>query len=392
MASSNLKKFTNPGFLRSLKFSNLIKLLRKFDGYFSGVVHFQYDNIEQDKFDFDRLAAILFDQMLVGDYSELFNAFGLIGAMGTDSREDVLREYVDAQPYRDEVTDDTAVADLALLVYLHAPEVLNDIDVEFNATKKKSFAMRATRRDMSDLVITHEHIAVLEEELNKIFVNRHRGNTAKVYTPSKEGDEYYFIIRHGDSFKRQGTVSQGKESRTLAFQPESFNLIVLNTKTGELRICVPAKPQWLEDSYALTLGKALFNDIAAFSETRCNDLERIKELGEKVLIYNGAADVRKISLIGLTFWSTSDCHMREILESSANNLFYDFSVLKRDISEIGKIFEAKFLFQIGDKERTIIIKNNNRSGYDYDDFGVIVDEWLRSVGIIPSTKALEVAA
>ena len=194
MASSNLKKFTNPGFLRSLKFSNLIKLLRKFDGYFSGVVHFQYDNIEQDKFDFDGLAAILIDQMMVGDYSELFNAFGLIGAMGTDSREDVLREYIDAQPYKDEVTDDTAVADLALLVYLHAPEVLNDIDIEFNATKKKSFAMRATRRNMSDLVITHQHIVAFEEELNKIFVTRHRGNTAKVYTPSKEGDEYYFII------------------------------------------------------------------------------------------------------------------------------------------------------------------------------------------------------
>lgn len=392
MASSNLKKFTNPGFLRSLKFSNLIKLLRKFDGYFSGVVHFQYDNIEQDKFDFDGLAAILIDQMMVGDYSELFNAFGLIGAMGTDSREDVLREYIDAQPYKDEVTDDTAVADLALLVYLHAPEVLNDIDIEFNATKKKSFAMRATRRNMSDLVITHQHIVAFEEELNKIFVTRHRGNTAKVYTPSKEGDEYYFIIRHGDSFKRQGTVSQGKESRTLAFQPESFNLLVLNTKTGELRICVPAQPKWMEEGYALTLGKALFNDFAAFDEKRCNNLERIKELGEKVLIYNGTADVRKISLIGLTFWSTPECHMKETLDASNDALFQDFKILDRDIAGIGTIFEARFVVQIGDKERTVVIKNNNRSGYDYDDFGIVVDEWLRSVGIIPSVHALEVAA
>ena len=46
MAGSNLRKFTNPGFLRALEFSNLIKLLRKFDGYFSGVVHFEYDGIE----------------------------------------------------------------------------------------------------------------------------------------------------------------------------------------------------------------------------------------------------------------------------------------------------------------------------------------------------------
>jgi hypothetical protein len=213
-----------------------------------------------------------------------------------------------------------------------------------------------------------------------------------VYTPSKEGDEYYFIIRHGDSFKRQGAVAQGKESRTLAFQPESFNLLVLNTKTGELRICVPAKPLWLEEGYAASLGKALFNNLTAFNEKRRNDLERIKELGEKVLIYNGTADVRKISLIGLTFWSTPECHMKETLEASNDDLFRDFAVLDRNISEIGKIFEAKFVVQIGDKERTVIIKNNNRSGYDYDDFGIVVDEWLRSVGIIPSSKALEVAA
>ena len=99
MAGSNLRKFTNPGFLRALEFSNLIKLLRKFDGYFSGVVHFEYDGIEQEKFNFDRLAAILVDQMMVGEYAELFDAFALIGAMSSDSREDILREFIDAQPY-----------------------------------------------------------------------------------------------------------------------------------------------------------------------------------------------------------------------------------------------------------------------------------------------------
>ena len=30
----------------------------------------------------------------------------------------------------------------------------------------------------------------------------------------------------------------------------------------------------------------------------------------------------------------------------------------------------------------MFLTHPNRSGYDYDDFGMIVDEWLRQVGII----------
>lgn len=84
--------------------------------------------------------------------------------------------------------------------------------------------------------------------------------------------------------------------------------------------------------------------------------------------------------------------MKETLDASNDALFQDFKMLDRDIAGIGTIFEARFVVQIGDKERTVVIKNNNRSGYDYDDFGIVVDEWLRSVGIIPSVHALEVAA
>lgn len=392
MAGSNLRKFTNPGFLRTLEFGNLIKLLRKFDGYFKDIVHFEYDGIVQEKFDYDRLAEILVDKMMVGEYAELFDAFGLIGAMSSDSREDVLREYIDLQPYKNELKDTMTAADLAVLVYIHNPEKLNEIDVEFTATKKKSFAMRATRHDLSNFEISKEQLALFEEQLNEVFVRKQRGKTAKVYTPSIEGDEYLFIIRHGDSFKRQGAVAKEKESKTLAFQPESFDLLVLNIKSGELRICVPAEPQWLEDCYAMTLGKVLFDDFSAFEERRNNNLERLKELGEKAIMYSGNAEIKRLELISLRFRHSPECSMINHLTASAGNLFRDMKEVNFDLAGVGTILEAKFIVKIGRKERTITLKNNNRSGYDYDDFGVVVDEWLRAVGIIPSAKVLEKAA
>ncbi len=392
MAGSNLRKFTNPSFLRTLEYGNLILLLRKFDGYFRNVVHFEYDGIEQDNFDYERLATILIDQMMVGEYAELFNAFALIGAMCFDSREDTLREFIDAQTYCHEAKDNMTVADLAVLVYLNDPDGLNDLDIQFNATRKKSFAMRATRHEFPGKEITQEQILVLENLLNTIFSSKHRGKTAKVYSPVIEGDEHWIVIRHGDSFKRQGAVECGKKSKTLAFQPESFDLLVLNIKTGELRICIPAEPQWLEDCYAKTLGKALFNDYSAFDDIRNNQLDRIKELGERVLIYTGSADVKRIDLIGLRFQYSPECSMINQLSASAGNLFHDLKTVHYDLSAIGTVLEAKFIIKIGGKERTVVLRNNNRSGYEYDEFGVVIDEWLHSIGIVSASLAQKRAA
>ena len=392
MAGSNLRKITNPGFLRTLKFGNLQRLLRKFDGYFREVVHFEYDGVEPEQFDYDRLSSILVDQMMVGEYAELFNAFALIGAMSFENREDMLREFIEAQPYRCEMTDDMTVADLAMLVYLHDPEALSNIDVQFNSTRKKSFAMRCTRYDLSNLEITGAQLEVLEEHLNTVFAHNRRGKTAKVYPPTEEGDERWIVIRHGDSFRRQGAVDSGKKSKTLAFQPESFDLLVLNVKTGELRICIPSEPLWLEDCYAQAVGKALFNDFSAFEEKRNNCLERIKELGEEIIHYTGNAEIKRLDLIGVRFYYSSDCAMVGQLTTASGNLFSDFRTVGFDISKTGTILEAKFIIRIGDREKTIILKNNNRSGYEYDEFGRIIDEWLRAVGIIPTPLAVKQVA
>ena len=171
-----------------------------------------------------------------------------------------------------------------------------------------------------------------------------------------------------------------------------FDLLVLNICSGELRICVPSDPQWLEECYAQTLGKALFNDFSAFEDRRNNELERLKELGEKALVYSGTAAVKRLDLISLRFLHSPDCPMIDQLTTSAGDLFRDMRSVNYNIAGVGTILEAKFAVKIGNKEKTITLKNNNRSGYDYDEFGVVVDEWLRSVGILPSSKALEKAA
>jgi len=241
--------------------------------------------------------------------------------------------------------------------------------------------MRATLRDLHDLVITPEQILAFEESMNAIFQSKNYGNTARVTLTENDSHELVLLIRHGESYKRQGIVMNGKKSKTIGFQPESYNTLSINRKTGELRLGIPTSPKWMEDAYCRVLGKVLFNDYDAFLVPRINDLEKIKELGRNVLIYHGDANV-SISLISLKAYISEESGMKEILEAEDGDLFRDMEKYKFKLSSRGRIIKAKFLVKIGKAERTITLDASNRSGYDYDDFGMIVDAWLRQVGII----------
>ena len=381
MAGSNLRKFKNPEVLRKFSFQRLLEMVERYKGYFDRM-QFQIEGATEETFDYDRLAEILSNQMFVGEYEELFNGFALVGATSMECFNDILRTFISRSSYARELTDTMSTADMALLVYLHDPEELSVLETDYAALKKKSFAMRATRRDIRNLVITPAQIRDFEEGMNLIFQSKNYGNTARVTLTENDSRELVLLVRHGDSYRRQGIVMNGRKSKTIGFQPESYNTLSINRDTGELRLGIPTSPKWMEDAYCRQLGKSLFNDYDAFSAPRINDLDKIRELGRNILVYHGAAEVKSISLLSIKAFLSGDSGMCAILEADNGDLFRDMERHHFKLSSMGRIIRAKFLVKIGRSERTIILDASNRSGYDYDDFGMVVDEWLRQVGVI----------
>ena len=381
MAGSNLRKFKNPEVLRKFSFQRLLEMVGRYKGYFDRM-QFQIEGATEETFDYDRLAEILSNQMFVGEYEELFNGFALVGATSMECFNDILRTFISRSSYAGELTDTMSTADMALLVYLHDPEELSVLETDYAALKKKSFAMRATRRDIRNLVITPAQIRDFEEGMNLIFQSKNYGNTARVTLTENDSRELVLLVRHGDSYRRQGIVMNGRKSKTIGFQPESHNTLSINRDTGELRLGIPTSPKWMEDAYCRQLGKSLFNDYDAFSAPRINDLDKIRELGRNILVYHGAAEVKSISLLSIKAFLSGDSGMCAILEADNGDLFRDMERHHFKLSSMGRIIRAKFLVKIGRSERTIILDASNRSGYDYDDFGMVVDEWLRQVGVI----------
>lgn len=381
MAGSNLRKFKNPEVLRKFSFQRLLEMVSRYKGYFDRM-QFQIDGATEESFDYDGLAAILSNQMFVGEYEELFNGFALVGATSMECFNDVLRTFISKSSYAGELMDTMSTADMALLVYLHNPEELCVLETDYAALKKKSFAMRATRRDIRNLVITPAQLHNFEEGMNLIFQTKNYGSTARVTLTENDSRELVLLVRHGDSYRRQGIVMNGRKSKTIGFQPESYNTLSINRDTGELRLGIPTSPKWMEDAYCRQLGKSLFDDYDAFSTPRINDLDKIKELGRNILVYHGAAEVKSISLLSIKAYLSGNNGMSAILEADNGDLFRDMERHYFKLSSMGRIIRAKFLVKIGRSERTIILDASNRSGYDYDDFGMVVDEWLRQVGVI----------
>lgn len=390
MAGSNLRKFRNPETLRQLSFPRLLEMVGRYKGYFERV-GFPLDGATEDSFDYDGLAAILSNQMFVGEYEELFNGFALVGATSMECFNEVLRTYIAGSGYADELTDKMSTADMALLVYLHDPEELCLLESDYAALKKKSFAMRATAGDVRSLVISAEQIRDFENGMNQIFRAKNYGSTARVTLTENDRRDIVLLVRHGDPYRRQGIVMNGRSSKTIGFQPESYNTLSINRETGELRLGIPTSPKWMEDAYCRQLGKSLFNDYDAFSDRRINDLDKIKELGRDVLCYHGAADVKSISLLSVRAYFDGDSGMSATLEAADGDLFRDMERQQFVLSNLGRIVKAKFLVKIGRTERTILLDASNRSGYDYDDFGMIVDEWLRQTGVIHTLNRNEEA-
>lgn len=390
MAGSNLRKFKNPEVLRKFSFQRLLEMVSRYKGYFDRM-QFQIDGATEESFDYDGLAAILSNQMFVGEYEELFNGFALVGATSMECFNDVLRTFISRSSYAGELMDTMSTADMALLVYLHNPEELSVLETDYAALKKKSFAMRATRRDIRNLVITPTQLHNFEEGMNLIFQSKNYGNTARVTLTENDSRELVLLVRHGDSYRRQGIVMNGRKSKTIGFQPESYNTLSINRDTGELRLGIPTSPKWMEDAYCRQLGKSLFNDYDAFSTPRFNDLDKIKELERNILVYHGAAEVKSISLLSIKAYLNGNNGMSAILEADDGDLFRDMERHHFKLSSMGRIIRAKFLVKIGRSERTIVLDASNRSGYDYDDFGMVVDEWLRQVGVIRTIMQKEEA-
>lgn len=188
-------------------------------------------------------------------------------------------------------------AELALEVFLADPKVLSEAHSEQKLVRLTSFEYYGGK-EPEDRAKTFkppaaEVLAAMAKALDEWFAEHNRGKqTARVDVHAIDG-EYYFIIRHGDTFTRTAKVKEQK-TEMLHFRPEKDDVGAYSPEWNEIRIHAGTKGE--RELYRREFGLRLFGDPDYFSRKKAYALEPLRADGLDALNVDGCGDLERAVL------------------------------------------------------------------------------------------------
>jgi hypothetical protein len=225
----SLKRFAKIDFLRKVNFELFLQMATPFRSYLEkkGGVQWAEDS---SQFPFDALTEILVspsDDTPV----ELFDTFFFVDEVSAEScfdqlYHDALQAGIDFTGY-----DNLTPADLAVLIWLQNPEILQRLHAGLHITKVRKFETFFGKcGGLPD--VSKETITTLEKSLNDFFQLHRKGRGVRVFVFMRD-DGIWFLIRHGLPMKREAAITDQGESRGVLFRPEIYDVVTFLPDCGE---------------------------------------------------------------------------------------------------------------------------------------------------------------
>jgi len=288
--------------------------------------------------------------------------------------------YADAEELGMEVPQDQSAEQLAVRVWLRDDVRLRQRHAELVLTKARSFQYFSAAEDYETpfKYPSPSVIGQLELALDHWFQRKRRGTGCKVRMYPK-GTEVWFLISHGDYFKRVGTWEEGKAG-SIGFRPDRHDVVVYDQIMRELRIHAGTKE--LRENYRQQFGSYLFGRENHFPGTHKYSLEPLRKLGAKAL---HCEDVEGISWVKLSKleMEVSEEHKHKRVEC-AEDVFAAMKIGCAEIPRKARLLSATFTVRFKDnpKPRSVTIKPSNVALYTRDDDSRTLDLWLVRRGFI----------
>ena len=380
MPSYNLRRFSSPDAIKSIGREHLIALLGPHSDYLAGRGVRLPSLAEQDGLDYEGLSQALINP----DYDtprELANALYLIHETATPEVMNELLEEADERGTSLENGQDTTPADVAIQVWLKDREILERKHAESQLPKKcrrfEYFQTKVSPVPKFEMP-SQEVLEALEHDLDEWFMSRKRGNGTRVFAFARE-DGVWFLVRHGDAFKRVGSMENGRPSGVF-FRPEKHDVLVYDPALGELRVHTETKGE--KDLYRRKFGLHLFGSEEFFPGTAKYDLEPLRRDGESALACTDVEGMEWAKLKEVHYlWHSP---VKEVEVRKADNIFESLYARGRTMPSHPRIIGASFHVKFADsrKPRTVTLRPSNIAQYMRDDDSVIIEEWLSKRGFI----------
>ena len=379
MATYNLRRFAQPDGLKAIAPEHLLALLKPYESYFIERGLMLPSISDPHQIDYDRLVELL----MTPDSdtpTDLVDALFLVHEMATLERMDILLQEMENNGLALADNPDPTPADIAVQVYLKNKDILERKHAEQFLVKPRSFEYYQTEeqpipefKEPSTEVLTS-----LESDLDDWFETKKRGRGSKVFFYPKD-DSIWFLVRHGDPYKREGSL-EGSQQSSVFYRPEKYDVLIYETAIGEIRMNACNKGE--KDTLRRQFGRHLFGDEDYFPSTAKYSLQPLQTNGESSIVCTDVEGMEWVRLKELQFyWGGAE---KEIEIRKANDLFAAFHSRDHDIPEKAHIIRASFLVKFRDSKtaRTVTIKSSNIALYTRDSDASVIEEWLMKRGFI----------
>lgn len=388
--SFRLKRFTNVALLRRFDFLLLLEFFES-DPRFKKFLMDRGITWTSDSgaFDFGAVAHVLMSPG-ADTPEELLDALYFVDNLATPESSDRIVEEC-ARAGIDLGGVDYSPEDLALKAWLAAPHILQRIHAEQYRTRPEKFESYFANRPEALGTPAAGVLAALEDDLNEWFDFKKKGRGARVF-PFLGDDAVWFLVRHGQRIRREGTVEADQKSGSIFYRPEMFDVLIYYPATGELAIHSQTKGE--RRAYCQLFGKHLFGDTRFF----CFDnplskytLAPLMSAGREALVCADVAGLEHITLVELHIQRDSD--QKDVEIRRADDVFHALADQGRDLAEEdGAMTPVKAKFRIeftGGKERAVVIEPPNTASFDRESDNAIIHDWLGRRGFIQMDNAQE---
>ncbi len=314
---------------------------------------------------------------------DLFEAVYAIEEMATEQGEERLQRAAERGELALDFGKRASRGDIAMQTFLEAPEVLAQKSNELRLGRLSSFEYYGSKApvDRSDSIAMPGRAALdlMTADLDTWFRENNRGEETAFVEPYTMDGEFWFLVRHGDTFARMAKLERGRRLKMLHFRPAKDDVVVYSPERDELRIHAGTKGE--RELYQRTFGVRLFGDDRYFSERKAFTLEPLRSEGPGVLDWDGGGDVERIVLREIEVAYGGG--FNEVVIRKADDVFAAATARGRvAVPEGGRLVRAAFdvTFRGGKKPRKVQLRPPNvlKLGR-YCDAGV-VQRWLSEKG------------
>lgn len=278
-------------------------------------------------------------------------------------------------------SDELSPADVAVQVWLERPALLERLEAEQFLEQPRSYDYYQVGHptQLPERIPTEADRVFLEEHFNDWFESRHRGRTARVFLSQRNGATY-FLIRHGQPFKREETL-RGNESASVAYRPLTYDVAIYDPTLAELKVHALLKGE--RQLYRNAISTYLFGQSGDFSSESKYTLTPLHEDGERCLSCADVPGLEKVVLKELHFAYGGKLNRYRI--EKANDLFAVYRERgSDDIPEFPRVSRAVFSiwFPTARRPRSVTIKLPNTALYNRKGDSTPVERWLELRGFL----------